>query len=104
QFGTPREFEDLVGLRLGALDFLHLLGRSSFRFLGRRRWLALQRNDFRDVEARCLHDILQMARAQPAHGLAETAEGRGRNAGAARQPVAEYDIIASSGADAVGWQ
>ena len=104
QFGTPREFEDLVGLRLGALDFLHLLGRSSFRFLGRRRWLALQRNDFRDVEARCLHDILQMARAQPAHGLAETAEGRGRNAGAARQPVAEHDIIASSGADAVGWQ
>src|SRR3546814_16521432 len=39
-----------------------------------------------------------------AHGLAETAEGSGLNAGAARQPVAEHDVIASSGADAVGWQ
>jgi hypothetical protein len=26
QFGTPGEFEDLVGFRLGAFDLLHLLG------------------------------------------------------------------------------
>src|SRR3546814_16558769 len=79
--GTPGEFEDLVGLRLGAFDFLPLLDGSNCRLFGRSRWLALQRHDFRDFEACRLHDILQVARAQPAHGLAETAEGSGRNAG-----------------------
>jgi hypothetical protein len=66
--------------------------------------LALKRNDFGNLEARRLHDILQMARTEPAHGLTQPTKGRGRNVRAARQPVAEHDVVAGSGTDAVGRQ
>ena len=89
---------------LGAFYFLQLLGGSDFSFFCRSRWLARQRHDFRNFEACRLHDVLQVARAQPAHGLAQTAEGGGRDARAARQPVAEDDIVSSPGTDAVGRQ
>ena len=104
QFGASGEFEDLVGSRLGTLDLLQLVDRDCFRFFDRSRGLALQRNDFSDFEARRLHDVLQVTRAQPAHRLAQTPEGGGRDTRAARQPVAEDDIVSSPGADAVGRQ
>ena len=104
QFGTPGEFEDLVRLRLGAFYFLQLLGGSDFSFFCRSRWLARQRHDFCNFEACRLHDVLQVARAQPAHGLAQTPEGGGRDVHTARQPKAEHHIVAGSGTDAVGGQ
>ena len=45
-----------------------------------------------------------MARAEPAHGLTQPTKGCRRYVRAARQPVAEHDIVAGSGTDAVGRQ
>ena len=75
QFGPPGEFEDLVGFRLCALELFRLLGGDGFRSFDRSCWLARQRDDFGDLEARRLHDILQMARTEPAHGLTQPTKG-----------------------------
>ena len=99
-----RRVRDLVGFRLGAFDFLHLLGRGSLPFFGG-SLAGLRSNGMISATSKpaaCTTSFKWPRRASS--WLTQTAEGSGRDVRAARQPVAENDIVASSGTDAVGRQ
>ena len=77
QFGAPSEFEDLVWLQVDALDCLCLLRGSNIGAFGRRLLTSLQRDNFRNLKACRMYDILQVARSKPAQRLPKPAEGLG---------------------------